>query len=1404
MKKVSNINNKAVVWIMMILVLAAMVVGIAFAGKQAYAESNFVRETSVAHFSDLHVMPMEYCNTSSEAFQQASVTAAKLMSESEAALQTALKDLYEMSDAPKIVLVSGDVTSNGEYVANRRVAEILKEFTKKMRTRSGYESFQIFLLPGNHDLYNEGAVTYMPTKEELDSCADDAERLELMTNYQKRSVATTTNKDVFELYADFGYCNCPGRKTGHHEASCGMAEGTILNFFYESEYWYDKTTTRKTVNGETVYTGFDTMVPSKQAIADYKANGKDFEYLAKAGRIGLCSYVATLNGVTVVCVDGNARDYVGIPEEGSKKYEALKSGGGWRETTGGMTTRDQLRWIVDETKEEVKNNNLMLLNCHFNNMAHFDAQDEVISLFVLDNYELYNSTLAPAGFRYSFSGHQHAFDIADYVTQDGSVIYDFETGSLISYGSGFRVVDFKQVMKNGNYYEEVKSTVPSLDYNDNLEKAFYYGEFKLTSELTENDLVWTVDPVAPSIFEDTENIHLYEGTEYLSLVRKTIKDKSGNNIGLGTHLTDFFVNQLTGVVGNFVNDGLYDMIKGATEGLQVEHKFLYDFLGGLIDDLSEMDLPKFVDNGNGTFSITKNAVKGNDLVDVAKAMVDFLFEYDLSYGTEKGGTTLNDLFVEIYGGHLTGAQKTVISDIAKPLLEKLDDGTFVRFLIGLLAGTIVPQLDYLFDAPIRFDASTPELPEGVGFDISQTLKGSAKSFSVDIMVKLLLNKFGLKNPDKNGYSSLRIIIGNIAEIATDVLITDESELTDNDIKLLATIARPLLGDMLSSVEKYVYLGIEYIKEYEDDSTLYEVLQKELIDKYVTDAFCRNLGNYVIHIVSGIIADDMPDGSYRTKGDIMTEYNVANYEKFNITTTKYNASEVFQGKAYYRSRAIGDKLAVVATEENGLLPSMISVSFNKDLTNEKKIRWFTSIDRSVWDKNDKGEYEFSTPVSYIEYSTDKNLKDAVRVKANTVNVDRELPTVDLGIMYFNLSHRYRLYNDNTVTLTGLKEGTTYYYRLGNDDYAWTEIYSFTTEGKKGSFSFMAITDIQGSVEKNYTESYPNLKKATEYFGDKDIAFIASMGDNVDNGKNILQYTWWLDDQKDVWADNTLVTLAGNHEKKNYALSSVIAVPDNAEVNATGYYYSYDYGYAHFIVLDTNDLESNQLSEKQTEWLLQDLKDNAENEKTTWTIVMLHKGPYTAGSHAFDQDVIALRKQLTPIFADNGVDLVLQGHDHTYSVSEYIGADGKPIETSLSSGTVRNPEGVLYVNLGTMGDKFYDYIYSDEVTLMKRTSVDKKISQYLTKEGNLELTETPVFADITVEKGKLIVKTFTIIDGEVVEVDDITVKKSVDIVDWSNLTPTQIATIASVVAGVTLIIVLCVLGISARKRRNQWKQ
>ena len=55
--------------------------------------------------------------------------------------------------------------------------------------------------------------------------------------------------------------------------------------------------------------------------------------------------------------------------------------------------------------------------------------------------------------------------------------------------------------------------------------------------------------------------------------------------------------------------------------------------------------------------------------------------------------------------------------------------------------------------------------------------------------------------------------------------------------------------------------------------------------------------------------------------------------------------------------------------------------------------------------------------------------------------------------------------------------------------------------------------------------------------------------------------------------------------------------------------------------------------------------------------MHQDIYGTGLDHSDTDGMILRTQLTPIFDANDIDVVLQGHDHTYSRSKLLYGDGQ---------------------------------------------------------------------------------------------------------------------------------------------------
>ncbi|MNJ46195.1 hypothetical protein D3C77_413200 [compost metagenome] len=97
--------------------------------------------------------------------------------------------------------------------------------------------------------------------------------------------------------------------------------------------------------------------------------------------------------------------------------------------------------------------------------------------------------------------------------------------------------------------------------------------------------------------------------------------------------------------------------------------------------------------------------------------------------------------------------------------------------------------------------------------------------------------------------------------------------------------------------------------------------------------------------------------------------------------------------------------------------------------------------------------------------------------------------------------------------------------------------------------------------------------------------------------------------------------------------------------------------------------------------------AETDKK-WKVVAFHKAIYSVGGHARDNDIFELRDMLYPVFDELGIDVVLQGHDHTFMRSYQMYGDKaiKDIQKD-KNGNPLNPDGTMYIVNNSAGTKYY---------------------------------------------------------------------------------------------------------------------
>ena len=303
------------------------------------------------------------------------------------------------------------------------------------------------------------------------------------------------------------------------------------------------------------------------------------------------------------------------------------------------------------------------------------------------------------------------------------------------------------------------------------------------------------------------------------------------------------------------------------------------------------------------------------------------------------------------------------------------------------------------------------------------------------------------------------------------------------------------------------------------------------------------------------------------------------------------------------------------------------------------------------------YSHTTETPAVRIATKQNMDGAKEF----VGTQTEAVTID-GVKYFS----------NKATVKGLKENTKYYYQVFQNG-KWQDAETYTTQSFD-SFSFLYVGDPQIGASKNQTSTEQekmvsagnevssaakdNLAARNDGYNwnnilndavkdHEDVSFIVSAGDQVNAGKNEREYAAYLG--ADALVSLPVATTIGNHDSVSNQYTLHFNNPNafsDKDVNyiqgkteaGTDYYYRY--GNTLFMVLDTNNYNC-----ATHENVMK--KAISENKDAKWRIVVFHQDIYGSGYDHSDSDGMVLRTQLTPLMDKYDVDVVLQGHDHTYS-------------------------------------------------------------------------------------------------------------------------------------------------------------
>lgn len=304
--------------------------------------------------------------------------------------------------------------------------------------------------------------------------------------------------------------------------------------------------------------------------------------------------------------------------------------------------------------------------------------------------------------------------------------------------------------------------------------------------------------------------------------------------------------------------------------------------------------------------------------------------------------------------------------------------------------------------------------------------------------------------------------------------------------------------------------------------------------------------------------------------------------------------------------------------------------------------------------------------------------------------------------------------HSVTFNNLKPGTTYAYRVG-DGNNWSEWFHFRTATEEDSpFSFVYFGDAQNSVRSLWSrvirEAHRDAPKA---------AFLLHAGDLVNRAESDGEWGEWFGAGAWLNAMTPSIAIPGNHEqakipdgsrKLSHHWRPTFTFPENGPKGLEETCYTLTYHNLRVIGLDSNRMQA-----EQAQWLEGVLAANT----SQWVVCTFHHPIYSTGK---GRDNPEIRQLWKPIFDKYKVDLVLQGHDHTYGRTGFEvpavneepckkAGDGAPNaevgEANLPTGLQTRDEttGTVYV-VSVSGPKMYN---NTRFEFMKRVAEDTQLYQ-----------------------------------------------------------------------------------------------
>ncbi len=280
----------------------------------------------------------------------------------------------------------------------------------------------------------------------------------------------------------------------------------------------------------------------------------------------------------------------------------------------------------------------------------------------------------------------------------------------------------------------------------------------------------------------------------------------------------------------------------------------------------------------------------------------------------------------------------------------------------------------------------------------------------------------------------------------------------------------------------------------------------------------------------------------------------------------------------------------------------------------------------------------------------------------------------------------------MDVTGLEPGRRYNFDLSAG--GLDARVSFKTAAREDDpFMFIAYGDTRTRHDVH--------KKIADKILAEQPDFVLHVGDLVANGLKDEDWDTFFDISRDLLRRVPFFPVLGNHERNAPVYFKYFVFP-----NGNGHYYSFDWGNAHFVAINSNEVgrnseEKESFFQHQMDWLREDLRRN----RKALTFAFFHHPLFSAVERR-KKAAARLAQRIEPVLLEGGVAVAFSGHDHNYQHHVHAG--------------------IHYVVTGGGGAPLYDVsptpetaVHAEKADNYVRVSVAKDVARLeaLDPDGNL---------------------------------------------------------------------------------------